>query len=101
LQEREKEANEAAANTTKTIRGEECTIRTNSCSAPQHDLVINGAGGGAGSKGGNPGGGSLSETCETCSQQNKNSTSRDAGLQNAGLRGSTSGHTLKGMYFLK
>ena len=70
LQEREKEANEAAANNTKTAHGEECTIRTN---LPRETAN---------------GGGSLSDACETCSQHKTNSTSREA-LHKVSTEGTT------------
>ena len=73
FQEKEKEANEAAANSTKTAQGEECTIRTN---PPLSHSVMSGESNGAAGSGGV--GGSISDACETCSQHKTNSTSREA-----------------------
>ena len=75
FQEKEKEANEAAANNTKTTQGEECTIRTN---PPRRTLSSGGGGHGKGAAGGGGAGGSISDACETCSQHKTNSTSREA-----------------------
>ena len=73
-QEKEKEANEAAANSTKTAQGEECTIRTNP--PLSHSATSRDSNGPAGNGGGV--GGSISDACETCSQHKTNSTSREA-----------------------
>ena len=75
FQEKEKEANEAAANNTKTAQGEECTIRTN---PPRRTSSSGGGGHGNGAAGGGGAGGSISDACETCSQHKTNSTSREA-----------------------
>ena len=75
FQEKEKEANEAAANNTKTAQGEECTIRTN---PPRRTSSSGGGGQGNGAAGGGGAGGSISDACETCSQHKTNSTSREA-----------------------
>ena len=75
FQEKEKEANEAAANTTKTAQGEECTIRTNP--PLPRGASVGGEGNGA-AGGGGAAGGSISDACETCSQHKTNSTSREA-----------------------
>ena len=74
FQEKEKEANEAAANQKTTAQGEECTIRTN----PPLRNSGGGEHGNGSAGGGGAGPGSVSDACETCSQHKANSTSREA-----------------------